>query len=666
MKKATKKLLTLGALSTAIIPLAATISCGKEIVEVIIQDNRPKPKAEVKPEIHFNGNPTGDFAEAGDRVDIEYTGYFKGDEILGGKTVKTNIEIGSATDIPNIALTLRIAEMNLEVGKEQFASILMPSNFPVNELKNQIVHYKIKITKLTKAATNHNTIKREVAEQYDKVTFDVFGTKDSDGSFLVGQKQYGKIIASLNDDPAAARMPYEAGIVGMRQGEEKEIHYTYPSDHPTASLRNQSVTFLIIMHKIEKTVHFTQSNISAFNSTPTGSFAEIGDTVNIEFTPYFNGTALPIGKKVVNNHVVGQVHQDIDAMLAERIKEAHLEVNKEQTIYVLPRVGTYRNKLLTYKVKVTSLTKAAANHNVVDANVIQQGDKVNFDFIGFVKGTGIQFLGGTSSHYVLNSLDKPASFIPGYEAQMVGLHVGETKLVNVTFPANYSSANLRNKQATFVVIVHAITKPDKVVPATLTPFNAAPAGSFAEAGDTVNLEFTPYLNGVALPSGQKVIHNFVLGQAHSDIDAALAKRIKEVRLEVNKEQTIYVLPTTGAYRNKLLTYKIKITSLTKAAANSNAVDSTIIDQHDTVAFDFIGYVDATGEQFHGGTSANYTLRSIIDPASFIPGFETQMAGLHVGETKLVHVTFPANYQQASLRNKQSTFVVIIHSIVKHP
>lgn len=204
MKRTTKKLLALGALSTAIIPLATTISCGKEIVEVIVQDNRQKPKVETIPEMQFNANPTGDFVEAGDRIDLEYTGYFEGSVILGGKIVKTNVEVGSTTDIPNAALAKRISEINLEVNKEQFTSILMPSNFPVNDYKNQVVHYKIKVTKITKAATNHNKVKTGIAKQYDGATFDVIGTKDLDGSLISGFRTQNKHITSLKDDPVSA------------------------------------------------------------------------------------------------------------------------------------------------------------------------------------------------------------------------------------------------------------------------------------------------------------------------------------------------------------------------------------------------------------------------------------------------------------------------------
>jgi len=46
--------------------------------------------------------------------------------------------------------------------------------------------------------------------------------------------------------------------------------------------------------------------------------------------------------------------------------------------------------------------------------------------------------------------------IPGFEEQMVGLKVGDEKLLNVTFPADYQAENLKGKPATFDVKITAV------------------------------------------------------------------------------------------------------------------------------------------------------------------------------------------------------------------
>jgi len=76
---------------------------------------------------------------------------------------------------------------------------------------------------------------------------------------------------------------------------------------------------------------------------------------------------------------------------------------------------------------------------------------------------------------------------------------------------------------------------------------------------------------------------------------------------------------------------------------------------DTVTFDFSGSVD--GIKFDGGTAENFDLE--IGSGQFIPGFEEQMVGLKVGETKNLEVSFPENYHAENLKGKKSIFEVTI-------
>ena len=77
------------------------------------------------------------------------------------------------------------------------------------------------------------------------------------------------------------------------------------------------------------------------------------------------------------------------------------------------------------------------------------GDAVVIDFVG--KVDDVAFDGGTAEGYqlVLGS----ASFIPGFEDQLVGSKPGESREVKVTFPADYGNAELAGKAAVFAVTV---------------------------------------------------------------------------------------------------------------------------------------------------------------------------------------------------------------------
>ena len=88
----------------------------------------------------------------------------------------------------------------------------------------------------------------------------------------------------------------------------------------------------------------------------------------------------------------------------------------------------------------------------------QNGDTVNIDFEG--KMDGKPFDGGSAEKFDLTLGSH--QFIGGFEEQVVGMSVGETKDVNVTFPEDYQAENLKGKPAVFTVTVHKIT--GKVLP----------------------------------------------------------------------------------------------------------------------------------------------------------------------------------------------------------
>ena len=90
----------------------------------------------------------------------------------------------------------------------------------------------------------------------------------------------------------------------------------------------------------------------------------------------------------------------------------------------------------------------------------KDGDQVTIDFKGSVDG--VAFDGGAGEDYplVLGS----NSFIPGFEAQLVGAAAGDAVSVNVTFPEAYGAAHLAGKAAVFECTVKAVKKP---VPAEL-------------------------------------------------------------------------------------------------------------------------------------------------------------------------------------------------------
>ena len=89
-----------------------------------------------------------------------------------------------------------------------------------------------------------------------------------------------------------------------------------------------------------------------------------------------------------------------------------------------------------------------------------------------------------------------------------------------------------------------------------------------------------------------------------------------------------------------------------------AVEEGLVEQEDETRIDFIGKLD--GEPFPGGKAEDYALT--IGSGAFIPGFEEQMVGMAVNETKDISLTFPEDYHEANLAGKEVVFTVTVNSV----
>lgn len=82
-----------------------------------------------------------------------------------------------------------------------------------------------------------------------------------------------------------------------------------------------------------------------------------------------------------------------------------------------------------------------------------EGDTANIDYLGRVDG--LAFEGGQADgHNLVLGSD---SFIPGFEEQVIGMKVGDEKVITVTFPEQYHSEALAGKEAQFEVKVNSAT-----------------------------------------------------------------------------------------------------------------------------------------------------------------------------------------------------------------
>ncbi|MFI3166302.1 MAG: trigger factor [Bacillota bacterium] len=98
--------------------------------------------------------------------------------------------------------------------------------------------------------------------------------------------------------------------------------------------------------------------------------------------------------------------------------------------------------------------KAEQGSRMVDAEgrAAAMGDSANIDFAGSIDGE--IFEGGTGAGFdlVLGS----NSFIPGFEEGVVGMNIGDTKVIDVPFPETYHEASLAGKMSQFEVVLNSL------------------------------------------------------------------------------------------------------------------------------------------------------------------------------------------------------------------
>lgn len=136
----------------------------------------------------------------------------------------------------------------------------------------------------------------------------------------------------------------------------------------------------------------------------------------------------------------------------------------EAVVTVRPevKIGEYKGvEVETVKVEVTDEDVTAEVEKsrelngrlvTVEDRGIADGDSAIIDYKGFVGED--QFEGGTADNHTL--VIGSATFIPGFEEQLVGAKTGDELDVNVNFPADYQSEELAGKEAVFKVSVKGI------------------------------------------------------------------------------------------------------------------------------------------------------------------------------------------------------------------
>lgn len=150
---------------------------------------------------------------------------------------------------------------------------------------------------------------------------------------------------------------------------------------------------------------------------------------------------------------------------------------------------------------------------------------------------------------------------------------------------------------------------------------------------------------------------------------------KETEVTTDNGETLAAL-TTDEYMT-LGEYKNIIVDVTKAEVTDEDVETYIVDQllagygngvelapdeavreGDYVEYTCVGKID--GEIFDGGSTPEGEVWTMeLGSGGMIPGFEEGILGMKTGETRDVTATFPDDYHETSLRDKEAVFTIHI-------
>ena len=105
---------------------------------------------------------------------------------------------------------------------------------------------------------------------------------------------------------------------------------------------------------------------------------------------------------------------------------------------------------------LSNVDAAGLNHRT--EGKVKEGDIANIDFVGKLDGEA--FAGGTADGYDLEIGSH--SFIEGFEEGLVGVAIGDTVDLDLTFPEDYGNEELAGQETVFTVTVNYIKETPEI------------------------------------------------------------------------------------------------------------------------------------------------------------------------------------------------------------
>ena len=232
---------------------------------------------------------------------------------------------------------------------------------------------------------------------------------------------------------------------------------------------------------------------------------------------------------------------------------------------------------------------------------VESGDRVVVDFTGKLEGQ--PFEGGTGGDIGVNVGSN--TFIPGFEDQLIGMTAGETRLVKVTFPVNYTNAELAGKAAEFDVTAKSVEAPGTV---------------------TVDEAFAKSLGMESLDK----LKEAVKGRIQQEHTAQARQKLKRKLLDQLDAMHQFALPPTLAeeeFKNVWSAVESDLKSQNRTFADEGTTEEKAREEYRTIAERRVrlGLVLAEiGEKNNITVTEDELSRAIVEQARQFPGREQEI------------------------------------------
>jgi trigger factor len=231
----------------------------------------------------------------------------------------------------------------------------------------------------------------------------------------------------------------------------------------------------------------------------------------------------------------------------------------------------------------------------------ENGDRVTINFKGTIDGT--PFDGGTGEG--IQVVIGTGQFIPGFEEQLIGIGIGETRTLKVSFPKNYASEKLAGQAAEFETTATAVEAP----------------------GETrIDDEFAKTLGLESLDKLKEAARE----RLGAEFAGAIRQRVKRTLLDrLDESHKFEAPPSLVAQEFKLMwdSIKAEMESSGKTFADENTTEEAAKEEYQKIADRRVrlGLVlSEIGEKNKISVTDDEVSRAVIERARSMPGREKEV------------------------------------------